>query len=110
MKLKSKVRNIVVGISSGVGAFFMGMPMVYAEEGEAASSDISTVTKPIESLKTLLVGIVGAIGVIILVKNIAEFAQAFQSQDTSTMHAALKGIVAGVIMAGISVVLGFLGF
>ena len=39
-----------------------------------------------------------------------EFAQAYQQQDSSTMHAAIKGIVAGIIMAGISAVLTFLGF
>ena len=39
-----------------------------------------------------------------------EFAQAYQQQDSSTMNSALKGIVAGVMMAGISTVLTFLGF
>ena len=39
-----------------------------------------------------------------------EFAQAYQAQDSSTMNSALKGIVAGVMMAGISSVLGILGF
>ena len=38
-----------------------------------------------------------------------EFAQAYQQQDSSTMNSALKGIVAGVMMAGISTVLTFLG-
>ena len=48
--------------------------------------------------------------VIILAKNVMEFAQAYQAQDSSTMNSALKGIVAGVMMAGISSVLGILGF
>ena len=34
----------------------------------------------------------------------------YQQQDSSTMNSALKGIVAGVMMAGISTVLTFLGF
>ena len=38
------------------------------------------------------------------------FEQAYQQQDSSTMNSALKGIVAGVMMAGISTVLTFLGF
>ena len=46
----------------------------------------------------------------ILAKNVMEFAQAYQQQDSSTMNSALKGIVAGVMMAGISTVLTFLGF
>ena len=41
---------------------------------------------------------------------VMEFAQAYQQQDSSTMNSALKGIVAGLMMAGISAVLTFLGF
>ena len=59
---------------------------------------------------TVMDAIIGAIGVIILAKNVMEFAQAYQAQDSSTMNSALKGIVAGVMMAGISSVLGILGF
>lgn len=75
-----------------------------------AAGDTSAVTKPLDSLKTLVIAIIGAVGVIILAKNVMEFAQAYQQQDSSTMNSALKGIVAGVMMAGISSVLTFLGF
>lgn len=74
------------------------------------AADTSAVTKPLDNLKTLVIAIIGAVGVIILAKNVMEFAQAYQQQDSSTMNSALKGIVAGVIMAGISSVLTFLGF
>lgn len=74
------------------------------------AADTSAVTKPLDNLKTLVIAIIGAIGIIILAKNVMEFAQAYQQQDSSTMNSALKGIVAGVIMAGISSVLTFLGF
>ncbi len=74
------------------------------------ATDSSTVTEPLNNLKTLVVAIIGAIGVIILAKNVMEFAQAYQAQDSSTMNSALKGIVAGVMMAGISSVLTILGF
>ena len=75
-----------------------------------AAGDISAVTQPLENLKTLIIAVIGAVGVIILAKNVVEFAQAYQQQDSSTMNSALKGIVAGVMMAGISTVLTFLGF
>ena len=74
----------------------------------AAGTD--AVTAPLNSLKTLVIAVIGAVGVIILAKNVMEFAQAYQQQDSSTMNSALKGIVAGAMMAGISAVLGFLGF
>lgn len=76
----------------------------------AASTGTSAVTQPLENLKTLVIAVIGAVGVIILAKNVMEFAQAYQQQDSSTMNSALKGIVAGVMMAGISTVLTFLGF
>ncbi|MDF2908691.1 MAG: hypothetical protein K0R34_4012, partial [Herbinix sp.] len=75
-----------------------------------ASSGTSSVTQPLDNLKTLVIAVIGAVGVIILAKNVMEFAQAYQQQDSSTMNSALKGIVAGLMMAGISAVLTFLGF
>ena len=76
----------------------------------AAGTGTAAITQPLENLKTLMIAIIGAVGVIILAKNVMEFAQAYQQQDSATMTSALKGIVAGVMMAGISAVLAFLGF
>ena len=76
----------------------------------AAGGGTSAITQPLDNLKTLVIAVIGAVGVIILAKNVMEFAQAYQQQDSSTMNSALKGIVAGVMMAGISTVLSFLGF
>ena len=70
----------------------------------------TAITQPLENLKTLVLAVIAAVGVIILAKNVMEFAQAYQQQDSTTMNAALKGIVAGIMMAGISAVLAFLGF
>lgn len=75
-----------------------------------AAGNTTTITQPLDNLKTLVIAIIGAVGVIILAKNVMEFAQAYQQQDSSTMNSALKGIVAGILMAGISAVLSFLGF
>ena len=66
------------------------------------ASGVSDVTQPLMNLKTLVISIIGAVGVIIL-------AQAYQQQDSSSMNSAIKGIVAGLIMAAISSVLTFLG-
>jgi hypothetical protein len=100
-KIKMKKENIMVVLS---GAVFMTVMDV---SNVLAAGDASSVTKPLDNLKTLVFAI---IGVIILAKNVMEFAQAYQAQDSSTMNSALKGIVAGVMMAGISSVLGILGF
>lgn len=108
MSMKEKVKKITkkVIIPSLAGAVMAVNNMtcaVYAAGTEA-------VTKPLDNLKTLVIAVIGAVGVIILAKNVMEFAQAYQQQDSSTMNSALKGIVAGVMMAGISTVLTFLGF
>ena len=75
-----------------------------------AATDTSSVTKPLDSLNTLLLSVIGAVGVIILAKNVMEFAQAYQHNDSATMNSALKGIAGGAMMAGITSVLGVLGF
>lgn len=100
----NRVRKNIIPAVSGV------ITMTAIECTNVMAADTSSVTKPIDNLKTLVIAIIGAIGVIILAKNVMEFAQAYQQQDSSTMNSALKGIVAGVMMAGISSVLGILGF
>ena len=98
-------KKLVPVISGGI----MGV-MLMSTTCFAATTSTSAVTQPLESLKTLVIAVIGAVGVIILAKNVMEFAQAYQQQDSSTMNSALKGVVAGVMMAGISTVLTFLGF
>lgn len=103
-RLVNRVKKKVIPSVSGV------VIMTAIECTNVMAADTSSVTKPLDNLKTLVIAIIGAIGVIILAKNVMEFAQAYQQQDSSTMNSALKGIVAGVMMAGISSVLGILGF
>ena len=105
-KVTKKINSVKKMVPVLSGAFFMSM----VNTSMVLASDTSTVTKPLDNLKTLVIGIIGAIGVIILAKNVMEFAQAYQQQDSSTMNSALKGIVAGIMMAGISSVLTILGY
>ena len=100
--MKKKVLPSVAGSVTGA--------MLMTSTCFAAGAGTTAVTQPLENLKTLVIAVIGAVGVIILAKNVMEFAQAYQQQDSSTMNSALKGIVAGVMMAGISTVLTFLGF
>ena len=100
----TKVRKrLVPAVSGAIMACNLMSTQVFA-------ADTSAVTAPLDNLKTLVIAIIGAVGVIILAKNVMEFAQAYQQQDSSTMNSALKGIVAGVMMAAISSVLTILGF
>lgn len=108
-KFKEMKKKIVAGVAGTVMAVNMLPVQVFAASGGTTTST-STITQPLDNLKTLVIAVIGAVGVIILAKNVMEFAQAYQQQDSSTMNSALKGIVAGVMMAGISTVLTFLGF
>lgn len=99
-------RNVILPAIAATGVAMNGM----ATTAYVSGTDTSAVTKPLDNLKTLVIAIIGAVGVIILAKNVMEFAQAYQQQDSSTMNSALKGIVAGIMMAGISSVLSILGF
>ena len=102
--MKKKVVPAVAGTFTGA------MLMTSTCFAANANAGTAAVTQPLDNLKTLIIAVIGAVGVIILAKNVMEFAQAYQQQDSSTMNSALKGIVAGVMMAGISTVLTFLGF
>lgn len=108
----SKVKKAVAAVC-GAGYMAMNaMPLtVFASQAAGTpATGTQAITQPLENLKTLVIAVIGAVGVIILAKNVMEFAQAYQQQDSSTMNSALKGIVAGIMMAGISTVLTFLGF
>lgn len=101
-KGKRNVKKAIVHASAcAAAAMFFAQPVM--------ASGVDSVTQPLANLKTLVISIIGAVGVIILAKNVMEFAQAYQQQDSSSMNSAIKGIVAGLIMAGISSVLAFLG-
>lgn len=101
-KAKEKVKKGIVQVTAGTAAATMLFD-------QAVFASVDSVTQPLANLKTLVISIIGAVGVIILAKNVMEFAQAYQQQDSSSMNSAIKGIVAGLIMAGISSVLSFLG-
>lgn len=105
-----KVMGVKRALSGFCGAAYLAVMATPVAALAAGGSGTSAVTQPLNNLKTLVIAVIGAVGVIILAKNVMEFAQAYQQQDSSTMNSALKGIVAGVIMAGISSVLTFLGF
>ncbi len=109
---EKKKQEIKRGLSRGKKAITGFFAMVYLTLSAMPMTAFAagSVTQPLDNLKTLVIAVIGAVGVIILAKNVMEFAQAYQQQDSSTMNSALKGIVAGVMMAGISTVLTFLGF
>ena len=60
-------------------------------------------------LKTVLITIAASAGVIIVIYGVIRFALAFQKMDQNGEHQAIYTIIAGGILAGISIVLAVLG-
>lgn len=109
----SKMKGMLASVKGKIVPALFGAAFLMSQTTTtvmAAAAGTNAVTQPLNNLKTLVISVIGAVGIIILAKNVMEFAQAYQQQDSSSMNSALKGIVAGVMMAGISSVLTFLGF
>lgn len=87
------------------GIMQANMMICYADTAEK-----NDVTNGLNTIKTLVTTVIGTIGVIYLAKSILEFASAYQQSDSSGMNSALKGIVGGLMTAGISAVLTLLGY
>jgi len=66
-------------------------------------------TAPLDNLKTVLITIAASAGVILIVYGVIRFALAFQKMDQNGEHQAIYTIIAGGILAGISVVLAVMG-
>lgn len=65
--------------------------------------------QPLRMLVSVVLAGVTIWGVLNIVKNISEFSTALQSQDSTGMSSAVKGIIGGLMMAGIGGLLTFLG-
>ena len=83
------MRKKVLTVTAIVSGIYVAALWVITSH--AAGTEV--VTQPLDNLKTLVIAVIGAVGLIILAKNIMEFAQAYQNQDSSSMNSALKGIV-----------------
>lgn len=92
--------------------FFSGTTALMTATAESGTTDVNDLgpVKALKNLASLLMAIVSVIGIIIIVKNVMELGPAIQQQDSGTVNNAIKGIVGGAIMAGIGVILAFLGF
>lgn len=82
----------------------------YPVYATGAGGGFSGVTNALTVLKTGLFAIIAGVGVIILGKNIMEAATAFQQQDSAGLNNAIKGIIAGGLMAAVGTIVTAMGF
>ena len=77
------MRKKVLTVTAIVSGIYVAALWVITSH--AAGTEV--VTQPLDNLKTLVIAVIGAVGLIILAKNIMEFAQAYQNQDSSSIGA-----------------------
>ena len=108
-KLKKGNLRAVAGRAAllSLGVLAACSSRVYAA---APAGGFSSVTNAIGVLKTGLFGVIAGVGVIILGKNIMEAATAFQQQDSAGLNNAIKGIIAGGLMAAVGSIVTAMGF
>lgn len=108
--VKKKTKSMIKKMLTSVVKITAPTPvaMLFISQYVCASQD--AIMAPINSLKALVIGIIGAIGVIVLGFGILEFGSAVQAQDPSQQTAGIKKIVGGILMASVSLIMGFLGF
>ena len=83
---------------------------VLADTGTTTGTDDANVVTNLNIIKGIFLAGIATWGVVTLAKNIAEFSNAMQQQDNSGMWSAGKGIIGGILMAGISGVIALFTF
>lgn len=112
--LKKVMKMIGTGVYVNVWMMCSNTIAVLAKEKEekkanVVNTGITEVDNVLSTLKTLFLGLVAGIGLIILIKGIADTAQAYQQQDSHGMYDGAKGIAAGAIMTFAGSILTLMG-
>ena len=102
-KQMKKFKKEIGFINAMVMMLILNVTNVYA------AGDETTITQPIANLKNLLISIVAVVGVVFLVKGIYEFAVAYSQNDMPGTSMAIKQIISGLLMTGVSTVLAIMG-
>ena len=71
-----------------------------------ADTGFETAKSGLESIKTILVSIVGIIGAIVVVFGVVALAKSIHDTNQTGGFGGVKGIIAGSVMASVSIVLG----
>ncbi len=65
--------------------------------------------QPLKLLVSVILSAVSIWGVVLIVKNLSELFTAWQSQDSTGMSSAFKGVIGGLALAAMGTLLTFLG-
>jgi hypothetical protein len=109
-KFKKRKIKKITSVVYGTLIFFYCQAQYVLAGGAATTTDPSGVTSKLNIVKAVFLAGIATWGVVILAKSIAEFSNAMQQQDNSGMWSAGKGILGGLIMAGISGIITLFAF
>ncbi len=101
------IRKIVTRVITTVIMINMMSVNVFAAGIMATGTD--AILQPVKMLQTLFFAIIAAVGMFLIGKGILELTTAIPQRDSTAIKEAVLYIVGGVIAAGISSVLTFLG-
>jgi hypothetical protein len=76
-----------------IAGLFLLTPLMAGAGGE-----VDTITKKIDNLYNLVIGIIKAAGLIVLAWGVFEFAVGYQAHDTAQQTTSLKRVIAGILM------------
>ena len=82
---------------------FTVLAAIAMSQGVFASS--GAITGKINNLYSLVLGIIKAAGAIVLAWGVFEFADGYQSHDSSQQTQSLKKVISGILMCGASTVI-----
>lgn len=106
--MKNKVNKTMERVKK-VAGFIMALTLYMQMATVMCFASESDIVSPITKLKSLFTAIITAVGGIILLKGIYEAASAYNQGDNSGIAQALKGVAAGLMMAGAGTMLKIMG-
>lgn len=104
--MKKKVKGIFK--KAGNAMLLFGFVFVMAGNKVFASTDVSSVTNPLNNLKTLFFAIIAVVGSIFFGKGLMDFASSLPDRDSNGMKTAGLQMAGGALMAAISTVIALL--
>lgn len=75
----------------------------------AIVTEVPEFLQPLRALVTLLLSGVSIWGIVIIVKNVSAISTALKDSDDNGLSSGIKGLIGGLMLAGIGGVLTFLG-
>lgn len=78
-------------------------------DADATQTGTDSILQPVKILQTLFFGIIALVGLFLIGKGILELSTAIPQRDSTSIKEAALTIIGGILAAGISAALSFMG-